>query len=474
MALYDRPMDPRLAELVRAAVHACNRHVIELEGANRYIGHYSMGFPLSVRASEHGWPSVSTAFISEGPTDFQSPFGLNAGSGTKLAYDDVPELSAAIDYMLADPAIVDRLNDGTGGRVNRYTKISAALLVTSVLDRVRHTSVENVSDEDIERVYLEVEPTLALERLPVDIVVPLVLTSFDIDSAEISQGVCIERMSDELNRARHLEVLRHHDVNPMVANAATHAIVLVGWEMQWPDAWYHEVDRWPIDTIDRVLGSIELASPDVVPGYAQVLIQPRGWAERWRADLPPLLAGPTLVKYPPSFTRGGWNTPGTHFESDRLDDLGLILQRLDGSSKPVSIALSRLRSARLRQAVDDQVIDLCIGLEALCGDRGEVTYKLKMRVAALLAMTGLMDGLTTTELMSAVSQVYRLRSRLVHGDDAGKYGAVKLEDGSSLNSLELLHRLVRLCILATLYRPDLADPKALDEAMIEAVQLTRD
>lgn len=471
MALYESPRDTKLADLVRAAVHACNRCVTDLENAGKYIGSHSMGFPRSVKAGEHGWPSVSTAVISGGPTDFAGPFGPTAGAQTQYAYDDVAELSEVIEYMLSDTNLVGRLNLGLTDEVDRFTKVGAGLFVTGILDRARHTVGREISNGVIDELYLEVEPTLFLDRLPIDIVVPVVLTSFDIDDAvEIAPGLRIERMTDGLNRARNLEFLRNHDVNPFVANAATHAVVLASWEMPWPDPWYHQESHWPIDVIDRALRAIELADPKVVPGYAQILIRPLGWADRWKADLPPLLKGPTLIKHPPSFADVGWNTAGTHFDRECLDDAGSIFQRLDESPRPVSIAMRRLGSASLRGSFDDQIIDLCIGLEALCGDRGEVTYKLKMRVAALLAITGRTGGRTTADLMSGVKRIYDLRSRLVHGDEAGKYGSVTFEDGSEVSTLDLLTELVRSAVLSILERPDLADLQLLDRAMIEAVR----
>jgi hypothetical protein len=469
VALYEEAVDPNLAELVRTAVHACNALVIELEAANKYIGGHSMGFPLSVETPTHGWPKVSTAFISEAPTDYGGAFGLKAGRFSAYAYDDVPELKAAIDYMTSDARLASRLNDGIDTAVDHFTRIGGALFVTNILDRLRHTIGAEISDGDINDLYLEVEPTMVLDRLPIDIVIPVVLTSFDVeDQVELAPGLRIERMSDGLNRARNLGTLGHHDVHPLVANAATHAIVLVGWTMPWPDAWYHAENRWPIDVIDRAFRAMELASPGVMPGYAQILIRPCGWARRWRADLPPILRGPTLVRYPPSFTKLGWNTPGTHFGSDDLKAAGSIFQGLDSCAKPLSIAIRRQGNALLREKVDDRIIDLCIGLEALCGDRGEVTYKLRMRVAALLTITARTEGLTTKDLINGVKRIYDLRSRLVHGDDPGKYGTVTFEDGSTIDTVDLLSKLIRSCILAILDRPDLASMGALDEAMIDA------
>lgn len=472
MALYDEPLNPELAALVRTAVHACNRRVIELEEKpGGYVGSYSSGFPLSVKPSKHGWPEVKTSFISDGPTDYGSPFGPTAGQFSKIVYDDVPELYAVIEYLMADPDLVFRLNDGYEIDADQFTKIGAALFVTNILNRARHTVGAEFSDNDITDLYLDLEPTLFLKRLPIDIVVPILLTTFEIeDPVEIAPGLRIELMTDDMNRARNLERPGYHDVNPMVAGAATHAMVLTSWSMGWPDAWYHLMDRWPVQTIDKAFRALELADPEVVPGYAQILIRPVGWAKRWRADLPPVLTGPTAVKYPPSFTNLGWTTPGTHFDSERLDTAGAIFEQLKETSKPVAIALRRLGSAGLRSSDEDRVIDLCIGLEALCGDRGEVSYKLKMRVAALLTMTGRTNGLTTQDLIKGVRRIYDMRSSLVHGSDPTKHLTFTLGDGSRVNSIDLLAQLVRSCTLAIMDRPDIAEMSDLDQAVIEALR----
>jgi hypothetical protein len=81
------------------------------------------------------------------------------------------------------------------------------------------------------------------------------------------------------------------------------------------------------------------------------------------------------------------------------------------------VALTRLNLARRRQTAGDKAIDGCIALEALLGDgqMGDLTYKLKLRIARLLGST----YATRTEISGAIGRFYSLRGKVVHGQSAG-------------------------------------------------------
>lgn len=89
--------------------------------------------------------------------------------------------------------------------------------------------------------------------------------------------------------------------------------------------------------------------------------------------------------------------------------------RLENHLKKVcDIAIHRLSQARRRRSPGDKAIDGAICLEALLGDRSsttEVTYKLRLRAALLLA-----DSYEERKkIRDCVNEFYGLRSRTVHG-----------------------------------------------------------
>jgi hypothetical protein len=77
------------------------------------------------------------------------------------------------------------------------------------------------------------------------------------------------------------------------------------------------------------------------------------------------------------------------------------------------VAIERLNLARRRRSPGNKAIDGAICLEALLGDNDntELTYKLKLRTALLLAS----DLGTRREIREAVADFYKLRSKTVHG-----------------------------------------------------------
>jgi hypothetical protein len=79
----------------------------------------------------------------------------------------------------------------------------------------------------------------------------------------------------------------------------------------------------------------------------------------------------------------------------------------------MDVALDRLNLARRRHSPGDQAIDGSICLEALLSDDSpqELTYKLQLRAALLLGAT-LPER---CEIRQAVNDLYKLRSKVVHG-----------------------------------------------------------
>jgi len=88
--------------------------------------------------------------------------------------------------------------------------------------------------------------------------------------------------------------------------------------------------------------------------------------------------------------------------------------RMDSQLRPsVDVVLDRLNLARRRRSPGDKAIDGGICLEALLGDDSpqELTYRLQLRAALLLGTT-LPER---QEIRKAVRDLYRLRSKVVHG-----------------------------------------------------------
>lgn len=71
---------------------------------------------------------------------------------------------------------------------------------------------------------------------------------------------------------------------------------------------------------------------------------------------------------------------------EELDRLPAVTAALSDTAKLTRLAARQLSAASIRDTPDDQLVDACIGLEALLGQEGaELSYRIALRAAALLS-----------------------------------------------------------------------------------------
>lgn len=107
------------------------------------------------------------------------------------------------------------------------------------------------------------------------------------------------------------------------------------------------------------------------------------------------------------------------YEEYKLDDEGLELFAKfyenhwpeTAESEPLYVAIARFSSACEKWTLADRLIDLMIGLEALFGERNEITYKIALRTASFLYP----PGEERTDAFYKIKRIYEERSNLVHG-----------------------------------------------------------
>jgi Apea-like HEPN len=115
--------------------------------------------------------------------------------------------------------------------------------------------------------------------------------------------------------------------------------------------------------------------------------------------------------------------------AEEAAQLPAIVAALTKGSAQAKLATRRLSMAMLRDAPDDQLIDACIGLEALLGHKGaEISYRVAVRAAALLSSHP--DAPRSPEVIfKATRKVYDRRSELVHGSTSNKNASFELTPG---------------------------------------------
>lgn len=103
--------------------------------------------------------------------------------------------------------------------------------------------------------------------------------------------------------------------------------------------------------------------------------------------------------------------PADALDASQIRQVQHNFAALVDSDTATRIAAQRLADADRRMNDADRMIDLCIGIESLIsGEPGDTTYKIKLRLAAVLASMGYQSAAHTRSRTTSVS----LRTRSMH------------------------------------------------------------
>jgi len=177
-----------------------------------------------------------------------------------------------------------------------------------IFDRLCHVAGEDFNDDDLLGAYVEAERGVLWENLPVDIVVPIALLTFEDDRRSLTTRAAIERLSDHEQLARVPTTYSVAAVPQPLIGAATHAFVLASWTIENGNHWAWRLDRpdaYPLEQVEACFEALRLAT-GLRTGYTQIYMRPKGWSQSWTAHLPPVVSGPIVRRYPRSFDDFGW------------------------------------------------------------------------------------------------------------------------------------------------------------------------
>lgn len=414
------PLRPDFWAIVRPALEPARA------AGRAYIsaGHYVERADARTYAeSDQGWPLVvGKSLFTDGPPLWRSLFDAKAGRFSKILVNEVPALQEAMRSAVAlaerDPtfALGLDLNDRVKDPERRifYAEVEFLSIVGDILGRAEDLGVEG--EEGLLELYLQVERGRFATTLSGDIVVPLVLTTFDTtEPVQLIDTYWLEPLGQSEHRSRALD--RDGDaVSPHIAAAATHAVVqrcVTFDNTVWPPAFLRGIDRVPVplDTVHRILESIHIVTGKKT-GYAQVLVRADAWVSwsGWVGDLPHLWKAQSTKAYPDSFD-AGWLRPMEPISVAEVEELVEAIPALLNSPKNVQLAARRCFRSTFRADIEDEILDATIGIEALLSHgRDELTHRMSQRAAAALA-----GELRADAVYQLLKQVYTQRSQIVHG-----------------------------------------------------------
>lgn len=226
--------------------------------------------------------------------------------------------------------------------------------------------------------------------LPISICVPILLTRFEDEEYSIKEGVRIRKLTDS-------ELLSSYSIGGYsdtyelsVVSSATHILEFQNYSVEnasvlSPFAWDY-VDAYPVEMIDKWFAAYRIVTLHD-SGYGQLLAFPVNWGIRSGNLLD--IHGIKIQKYPRAFIKKRLDISPTPLATSEDIDMvtRLFLALIDNKANSLNIAVKRLNMAYLREADEDSILDLMIGIEALVtkDDFSEITYKVSARTAVLLS-----------------------------------------------------------------------------------------
>lgn len=412
-------------------------------------------YPKFATADGHTFRKVESTGGSDSVPNYGDVFSNDNRWGTKFRFDELDGFEELVNFVNAHDEL-RQFHLPSGGRDDFRTHVLRVnignLPVTAVEKHIFHEGWK-LNRERLQYYIAELVIWWVSRELPVDIVVPILNVSFDADQFSLDDRVVVERLSSELQLARwpgRPRANAYADVLPM----ATHALVLEGWKIVNPNAlgWLWNPDDKPIDVpaLDRFFQTLVTFVPEPT-GYAQILYRPRGWIHDCRGRLPDLIQGPLLPRFSASLQPA--QEPQVVMDSGQIELLRNGFSSFNDQYGSISIAAHRLSEAERRDNDVDRILDLCIGIEALvAGSPGDATYKIQVRIAAVLADIGIANSV---EIMNAAKAVYSLRSAVAHGrGKPTRYSQVLLK-GRQVETIEAARYFLRNLLKARLSRPTL-------------------
>lgn len=460
-----------------------NAVVAKVNTLGTYLGsHYD--YPIQ-RTMENGFPSFSDAgsFRPNSPRDYVGtvrPSGLlgfytGSSEGNELELPKSKELKS----FLSDSPFGKRLFFD-----ERLSDISVDILIGDAVERYLHLHglEAPVSPKLRRRIIAPLILSTVKDVFSLRLVVPITMTSFEFDHFRLSSSSYITRIPKKIQLARSRVSSVGSGVEKSVADAATHAFVSTGWELEGDTSL--EVGRSlrhfsenVKSQVDSFFGAFRIAT-GIDTGYAQVLWLPKGWAWSYFCDLPPLY-GTSVRQYPSTFDNYGWTAARPVVSTKNMAEVKqTYLHILNNEQSSVDLAIKRMNSCLTRDDPADAVLDGAIGLELLLSDQDKeaLSYKLRLRAAALTHL-GEETQPTAAQVVDDVKRLYATRSAIVHGKKPkASKSADKPDTGIYSDEKKLASDLLRFVLRKLLDNPEYLDPTKIDRDLLlgppEQKQLT--
>jgi hypothetical protein len=467
-------LDPVLYQLVTAVVAELD------EVAAAYLAQDGYKYvpkrqTQKVDKFDSGWPNVSSYKSDTEMPAYGKLFAETEQTLQPLAYEGLTSMPALFAYVESNPDLYASLQmPNSEGKHTDVAESMYRYMVTelpcSIYDRAMALGLP-LDSPAVADLYKARETSWLAKELPYELVVPLLLTDLQIDDTfHIDADARFEKLSDEDLRAMFVDYDLSGVPQPL-ALAAKHALVV-----KMPPltntgepamVFLPDPDTDPdLTKVRFVCEALRIVSSARV-GWARMFRRPLGWTHSWKDALPVFSIQHTSREYPAAFDNYGWLKTGDAVATDELDKLPAVFAAMANASAKAKLAARRLSMADVRDDADDQLVDACIGLEALLGQEGaELSYRVAVRAAALLSSKK-DKPIDAGVVFDLARKVYNRRSELVHGSVSGKHESFTFPDGTTMATHYLAAFLLREVLLERLLRVDNWKVEDLDALVLQ-------
>lgn len=339
-------------------------------------------------------------------------YGTQPGQEARLRA--TPEFREAHTALRRDAVIGPQLDKLIGSLMS-----ARRFEAEQVLDTLAQPTASGLEwdDAEFDARYAAFEHAMYADTLPHQLLAPIIGVTGEIESVDLGRGVSMSRMSDdEIDLAFRHGVLRPHWPHMPIAVAPEYAIkveyevkkvVTTGNREREPD-WTaidhaNSVAARQHEDVERVVNALRLL--ETAPLQLAGTIR---WSRAW------VVAGGYAVSVAP---QSGFVSAMYVLDAARVSDLRVLWSQMQDVrvDKVLGPAIRRFGYAAERPRPEDRLIDLMIAAEAAClrtgdeSERGEVTYRLSLHVAAMVG------GTDRRALFAFIKRAYRVRSIVVHG-----------------------------------------------------------
>ncbi len=433
-----------------------------------------MNYPvLSYR--DNGFPSISKSMLGpDKPIDYGKYLMKNKNyDEDKIDVTKYKEYEK-LEFLLTKSERYLNVYQPPGEDPLEVLEISVLLNMHDLIEKslLEYGEENNLTRDQFLKLYKPMESRICLEKLDINIYVPILFTKFEVKNYELNEQMSIVEMSDIFQQSRANITSYSESIPDAVIMSATHALKIQGFAVDnynyWSEHPFNSIESYPLNLIDSFFNVLRIN--DILTGYAQIISQPLGWAEKYNANLLDL-KGSVKGVYPLQFNDYYW-TKGSYPEVN-LNQLHKVKEKLIqvfySEDKKIQLAFSRLENSLYRHNEGDRIIDIVIGLESLLSDdeKSELTHKLALRCAFLLQKSSLEES--KLDIFKNMKAIYTYRSAVVHGNkqiDLEKKRYRTDSKGRRWLVVELAEKYLKETINVLLKNPEFLKAKNIDEKLI--------